>query len=262
MEEKVCEESSMYAAGGTHVGLVRSQNQDNYFLCPTQIGPLPNLFIVADGMGGHKAGDIASKVAVDTFVEGVRNYNSDVLIGSDFYSDLMVSELHVAGKKILEMSESNEDFDGMGTTFSACVVTEDKIYMAHIGDSRIYAISSDYQIKQLTKDHTLVNELLQEGKITAEEAKIHPRRNILTKVIGTTLPLGADCGNVMRLGVDSLLLCSDGLSNMVDEETLVNIVNGRGHVDHRIDYLIKKALERGGLDNITAVLVELTPRSS
>ena len=246
----------MYAAGITDVGVTRSQNQDSIFVCNKSIGPFPNLFIVADGMGGHKAGDVASGLAVEKFSGYIRDFAAQDFIQPENYLDLLVSAAQHAGNAVVAKADSDESMSGMGTTLTACVITNDKIYITHIGDSRIYAVNQ-LGIKQLTHDHTFVEELLQAGRITEAEAREHPKRHVLTRVLGVSGAMEVD-GIVRELGdASAILLCSDGLSNMLDNDSMMKIINGLGYVEHRTRYLVDEANKKGGLDNISAILIDV-----
>ncbi|MCL2224976.1 MAG: Stp1/IreP family PP2C-type Ser/Thr phosphatase [Defluviitaleaceae bacterium] len=246
----------MYAAGLTDVGVTRSQNQDAIFVHNQPIGPLPNLFIVADGMGGHKAGDVASKLAVETFTEFIRKFPAQDFVQAENFLDLLVSAAQSAGKAVSTKAESDEAMSGMGTTLTACVITNEKVFIVHIGDSRAYIVNL-HGMRQLTTDHTFVNELLQTGRVSEEEAKSHPKRHVLTKVLGVPGVLEVD-GIVREIGdAAAILLCSDGLSNMLEEDSMMRIINGLGYVEHRTKYLIDEANKKGGTDNISAVLIDV-----
>jgi len=246
----------MYAAGLSDTGVTRSQNQDTIFVCNQPIGPLPNLFIVADGMGGHKAGDVASKLAVEKFSEFVREFPAQDFVQPENYLDLLVSAAQKSGDEVTKKAESDESMNGMGTTLTACVIVNEKVFIVHIGDSRAYTVNL-HGMKQLTTDHTFVNELVQKGKVSDEEAKIHPKRHVLTKVLGVPGFLEVD-GIVREISdAAAVLLCSDGLSNMLDEESMMKIINGLGYVEHRTKYLIDEANKRGGIDNISAILIDV-----
>jgi len=246
----------MYACGLSDTGLTRTKNQDEKFACKEPMGPFPNLFIVADGMGGHRAGEVASETAVTEFCNFIKNFPAQDFVQPENYLDLMVSAAQKAGEEVAKKAETDETMAGMGTTLTACVIANEKIFIAHIGDSRVYAVNL-HGMKQLTTDHTFVNELLQKGKITEEEAKAHPKRHVLTKALGVPGAVEVD-GIVRDIGdAAAILLCSDGLSNMLDEDSMMRIINGLGYVEHRAKYLIDEANKRGGLDNITAVLIDL-----
>jgi protein phosphatase len=248
----------MYAAGFTDVGITRSQNQDTILVWNKPLGPFPNLFIVADGMGGHKAGDVASRVAVAKFSEFVCDFAAQDFIQQDNYLDLMMSAAQHANEAIIKEAASDEAMSGMGTTLTAAVITDDKIFISHIGDSRVYAVNQQ-GIKQLTSDHTFVEELLQTGRVSEEEARVHPRRHVLTRVLGIEKNGNfAVDGIVKELGdATAILLCSDGLSNMLDNDSMMRIINGLGYVEHRARYLIDEANKKGGTDNISAVLIDI-----
>ncbi|MDR0272872.1 MAG: Stp1/IreP family PP2C-type Ser/Thr phosphatase [Clostridiales bacterium] len=246
----------MHAAGFTDVGVTRSQNQDAIFVCDKQIGPFPNLFIVADGMGGHKAGDVASGTAVEKFSGFVRDFAAQDFIQPENYLDLLVSAAQHAGEAIISKAKSDKSMQGMGTTLTACVIDNGKIFITHIGDSRAYAINQ-LAMKQLTTDHTFVEELLQTGRVSEEEARTHPKRHVLTRVLGVSDNMVVD-GIVREIGdAAAVLLCSDGLTNMLDNESIMKIVNGLGYVEHRTRYLIDEANKKGGIDNISAILIDI-----
>lgn len=246
----------MYAAGITDVGVTRSQNQDAIFVCNQQIGPFPNLFIVADGMGGHKAGDVASSLAVEKFSGFVRDFAAQDFIGHEDYIDLLVSAAQHAGAEVKKKAASDESMDGMGTTFTACVITNEKIFIVHIGDSRAYAVNL-LGMKQLTTDHTFAQELVQTGRLSEEEAEKHPKRHVLTKVLGVPGSCEVD-GLIREIGdANAILLCSDGLSNVLDQDSMMKIINGLGYVEHRTRYLIDEANKKGSPDNVSAVLIDV-----
>jgi len=246
----------MYVSGLTDVGKNRNQNQDAIYFSADAIGPLPNLFIVADGMGGHNAGDVASTKAVQFVTEYVHDFKAAEFVLSDNYLDLLVSAVQYANKKVCEMAESNPNMQGMGTTLTACVVTNEKIILAHVGDSRAYSVSLD-KITQLTADHSYVGNMVQSGQITAEEALTHPNRHMITRVLGMPESFEVD-GIVLPIGdTASILLCSDGLTNMIDDNGIKQIVDGTGFVEDRVKFLVEEANMRGGLDNISVVLVDV-----
>ena len=246
----------MHAAGLTHKGQVREQNQDTIFVTNTAFGPLPNLFIVADGMGGHNAGEVASLQAVTLMTEYIRTYTPSEFITPDNYLDLLVTAVQDVNTKLANMAKNDKKLSGMGTTLTACVITDEKMIFVHIGDSRAYAIAKD-AITKLTSDHSWVEQMVQSGQMTAEEALTHPKRNVITKVLGTQGPLEVD-GLVLPIGETiTVLLCSDGLSNMLDDNKMKNIINGVGFAEHRVQFLIEDANSQGGHDNISAILIDI-----
>jgi len=247
----------MYAAGLTDIGRVREQNQDRVFCSPEPFGPLPNLFIVADGMGGHNAGEVASMEAINHMTDYLRNYNMPHLVQPDNYLDLLVTAIQIANKAVCRMAATKKQYKGMGTTMTACVVTDEKLILAHVGDSRAYAISPS-AITKLTTDHTYVSQMLNSGQITAEEAENHPQRHVITRVLGVEHPPFEVDGLVLPLGdTATVLLCSDGLSNMMDDQKIKEIAECVGFVEHRTRFLIDEANERGGHDNISAILIDV-----
>ncbi|MCL2372680.1 MAG: Stp1/IreP family PP2C-type Ser/Thr phosphatase [Defluviitaleaceae bacterium] len=246
----------MYVAGITDVGVVREQNQDMIFYKNGWVGPLPNLFVVADGMGGHNAGDVASSRAVEAFCQYIEGYSIAQLVQPTDYLDLLVTAAQKANADVYNASSTNPALHGMGTTFTACVIEGGRAFTVHVGDSRLYKIDSD-KITQLTRDHTFVEAMIQAGQLTEEEAKNHPKRHMLTQVLGTKPTVEMD-GHVFELaGVESLLLCSDGLSNMIDDEGLKAIIKRDGIVDHRTMTLLDEANARGGTDNISVILIDI-----
>jgi len=249
----------MYVAGLTDIGRNRSQNQDAIFFTSMPIGPLPNLFIVADGMGGHSAGEVASTKAVEFIAEYVRDFKAAEFVQPDNYLDLLVTAVQGANTKVCEMAKTNPEMQDMGTTLTACIITDEKIVLAHVGDSRAYSITKD-EITQLTADHSYVESMVKTGQITAEEALTHPDRHMITRVLGMPELFEVD-GAVKPIGdTVSVLLCSDGLTNMLDDQKIKSIVSGAGFIEHRVKFLIEEANACGGLDNISAVLIDINKK--
>jgi protein phosphatase len=250
----------MKSHGLTDKGVTRGQNQDSIFFSDTPVGPLPNLYIVADGMGGHNAGEVASGLAVQLIPDFLREYPLTELIQPDNFLDLLVTAVQHAGKSIVEMAENEPEKKGMGTTLTACCINSRRMLVAHIGDSRAYAVSPT-KITRLTQDHTYVDELLQSGKISAEEAATHPKKHVLTRVLGAPGRCDVD-GLVVELGnsITSILLCSDGLTNMCDDKSLLKMTNVFAPAEERTEPMIQAANAAGGLDNISVVLIDLVGR--
>jgi len=227
------------------IGLVRGNNEDSYICEP------PQLFVVADGMGGHVAGEIASKLAATT----VSRYIGDNT-GVANYEELLKQAINQANTAIYQLSQSKEDFNGMGTTVTAVYVVDDRIYWGHVGDSRLYLLRNR-ELSQITNDHSLVWELVQSGNITREEAQIHPKRNMLTRAVGTSCLIKIDTGVIAWEPGDYILLCTDGLTNMVNEQEIYNqIENKQGDFESILEQLIAQAKNAGGFDNITAILLK------
>jgi len=242
----------MQAIGRTDVGRVREHNEDTIFFSTDPVGSLPNLFIVADGMGGHNAGEVASAKAVEYCYAFLRSYPkklSDIL-------DILIAATHQANRDVFELSISNPAYNGMGTTFTACCIIDNILSISHIGDSRLY-IFNDGQIHQLTKDQTMVQDLIDAGSITPDEARNHPRRNMLTRVLGCDPHTKADGSSYDLQGVGSILLCSDGLTDMLTNSEINKIVNKKSSTQNRVEALINAANDSGGVDNISAMIIDL-----
>ncbi len=237
----------MKVAGITDVGRVRANNEDSIFFSSEPVGSLPNLFIMADGMGGHNAGEVASSLATLLFKKYIEEHESTETL------DLLVEALLFANAKVFEDSIQNAAHFGMGTTLSACVVS-DKLYIVHIGDSRIYLLS-DGILKQLSIDHSFVNEMVRNGQLTESEAKNHQKKNILIKVLGTDSKVDADAFSHPVKAGDRILLCSDGLTDMLEDEDIAEILVSSHDCEVLTRTLVDKANDRGGNDNISAIVV-------
>ena len=244
----------MNAVGVTDIGASRSQNQDTISVLKQKVGPLPNLYIVADGLGGHKAGDTASNMAATSICDYIANSPEATRFEDGL--DVLVNAITKAGTDIFAAAEADEELKGMGTTATLCTVGTDKAIIAHIGDSRAYSISSE-KIIRLTHDHTYVDELLRAGKISEDEARIHPKRHIITRALGTQKDCEVDGIIADLTGVSILLLCSDGLSNMIEDARLMQISNGEGTLEERAKIMIDEANANGGHDNISVILIDV-----
>ena len=236
----------MEVSSATSVGRIRPLNEDSYFVSePDQSGTV--LAIVADGMGGHNAGEVASGKAVGIV-------QKDVLgkCGKNA-KDVLVKAVNDANREIYEMSVNARNLSGMGTTMTACVAEEHNVTAVQVGDSRLYLIRGE-KITQITKDHSLVEMLLENGKITKEEARRHPQKNIITRAVGTDKTVEADIYEFRAEAGDVILLCSDGLSNeMADQEMLFEVVHGLSKSDC-CQRLLHIAKNRGAPDNVTVTL--------
>ncbi|MBQ9119116.1 MAG: Stp1/IreP family PP2C-type Ser/Thr phosphatase [Lachnospiraceae bacterium] len=233
----------------TDIGQKRSMNQDYIYGATEPTGILPNLFIVADGMGGHNAGDFASRFAVEEFVREVREKNRKTVISTVEHAIAQVNE------KLLDEAEKRPELAGMGTTFVVAVLTEREMYVANIGDSRLYVINKE-QIRQITQDHSLVEEMIRRGEIEREAARFHPNKNVITRALGVNVDVVPDFFEVALTEEDTVLLCSDGLSNMVGDEEIRAVVLDAGEdLDEAGKRLLQLANENGGRDNISIVLV-------
>ncbi len=232
----------------TDVGKKRELNQDYIYTSEMPVGNLPNLFIVADGMGGHKAGDYASRYTVETMLEDIsKSGETDPRV-------LLKHAIECANDFVHEKATQNPDMSGMGTTVVAAVCMEDEMLVANVGDSRLYLIND--AIKQITVDHSLVEEMIRIGGLDRDAARTHPDKNIITRAVGVKEKVEIDFFRVALLRDDTILLCSDGLSNMVEDEQIRLIVNGQRDIVEKTEELIKAANENGGTDNISVVLIE------
>lgn len=238
----------MISYGQTDVGLKRQINQDSIYVSDEKIGKLPNLYIVADGMGGHKAGDIASKSCVNTFVDFVSKTDMTDPV------NIIDAGIQIANDEVFEMANSNLDYVGMGTTFVVATVIGNKVYIANVGDSRLYLIGKD--IIQITRDHSLVEEMVNIGELQRNEARTHTKKNIITRAVGVEENVVADIFQIEIAKGDKLLLCSDGLCNMVEDYDIKKVVATSESLEHAVGTLVDKANLNGGKDNISVVLVE------
>ncbi|MCM1178803.1 MAG: Stp1/IreP family PP2C-type Ser/Thr phosphatase [Clostridium sp.] len=238
----------MISYGKTDIGMIRSMNQDSIFFSDKRIGNLPNLYIVADGMGGHKAGDYASAHAVEWFVEYVKRcqYQNPITI--------LKTGIAKVNDMLLEQSAAHEELKGMGTTFVTAVLLPDKMYVANIGDSRLYVMGEE--VKQITLDHSLVEELIRTGQLDRRKVRFHPEKNIITRALGTSNEAIPDFFEIQLEENEKVLLCTDGLTNMVEDDEIRDIVMQKAFVDKICDRLIERANYYGGKDNIGVVVVE------
>ena len=232
----------------TDVGVVRDNNQDFVWSSEEPVGMLPNLFIVADGMGGHKAGDFASRFCVEEFVGRVRESRDKTMIS------MIERAVRETNEQLILQARNNSNLDGMGTTFVMASVLEDSILIANIGDSRLYIIDSG--IEQITMDHSLVAEMVRNGDINEEAARIHPNKNIVTRALSTNAVVVPDFFEVGRKKDMAVLLCSDGLFSMISDEEIASIVReNKGNPESACRELVHRANENGGKDNISVVLI-------
>ncbi|MDO5714259.1 MAG: Stp1/IreP family PP2C-type Ser/Thr phosphatase [Tissierellia bacterium] len=231
--------------GLTDVGKVRKNNEDAYFI-PERDEPF---FLLADGMGGHLAGEMASSLAISLISEELRNISKN-RIKTNIYN-----AIEKANNVIYQESLSNPDYHGMGTTLSLLYVGKGKIYYSNIGDSRIY-LFKDNNLIQLTRDDSFVNYLLDVGEITEEEAKNHPRKNVLTKALGTSEIFDVKVHEKVSEKGEKFLICSDGLTSMVSFERIREIIKDYS-IEEAANLLLKEALDKGGCDNITLLLITL-----
>ncbi|MCR5146298.1 MAG: Stp1/IreP family PP2C-type Ser/Thr phosphatase [Clostridia bacterium] len=240
----------MRAFGKTDIGKLRDMNQDSFYISSPE--DKVQLFIVADGMGGYKGGEIASKLAVETSRKYIIN-NFD-LIEHDRESilNLIKSAIEYANFVVFEKAKEIPELANMGTTIDVCLVIQNKVYIGHVGDSRVYRKRKDF-FRKLTTDHSYVQKLVSDGTITKEEAYNHPKKNMLIKALGCSTFVEPDVTVKGFLKDDILLMCSDGLTNMVKDDEIARII-GEDPIN-ACNKLVDKANDNGGIDNITAVII-------
>lgn len=238
----------MKSYGITDIGKKRKINQDYLFFSDEPVGCFPNLYIVADGMGGHKAGDKASSYSVKRFVELAGKAEKEV--------PFLVMEklLDQVNREVYQLSQKEEKYEGMGTTFVATTVVDQVVYVMNVGDSRLYYY--DGSLRQVTMDHSLVEELVRAGELGRMESRHHPQKNIITKAVGVADEIQPDFFMLDMGKGQKILLCSDGLSNMVDDDKLEEIMAESGEVEELAKKCIEEALFYGGLDNIAVVIAQ------
>lgn len=242
-------------------GMVREINEDSFNVIAGKPGQ-PSTFIIADGMGGHNSGEVASKMAVD-FISNYL-YQSPELISlekADSYDSKIpeaIKELILrANAEIFSKAQQYPENFGMGTTLIVAVLFENNLYIGHVGDSRLYLISGE-RIERITTDHSFIEELIKNGSLKREEAVKHPKKNLITRAIGCSDELEVDT-YVRRLNNDDILvLCTDGLTNMLDEEEIKDVVLGYENPEEACHELIRRANEKGGEDNITVIIAKNT----
>ncbi len=233
----------------THIGRRREMNQDYLFTSETAVGNLPNLFLVADGMGGHAAGDYASRFTVEKMVEHIRESAQREPV-------MLMKEAALLANRLLAAAAYNDPGKmGMGTTIVAASVVDGRLYTANVGDSRLYVINRE-KIIQVTRDHSLVEEMVRLGEMDREEAKDHPDKNIITRAIGVMPEVSVDFFETQLDAGDSVLICTDGLTNMVEDKEIKRIVLSQRDIVEKVEKLVETANENGGRDNITVVLIE------
>ena len=239
----------MRVFSATDIGQKRHMNQDFIFTSEEPVGNLPNLFVVADGMGGHNAGDFASRYGVSVLVESVRrdkNFNP---------VKVMRNAIEAANREVFSQSRNDPSMAGMGTTMVVCTVVGGYAYIANVGDSRLYLAGSE-SMTQITQDHSLIAEMVRLGELTPEEGRNHPDKNIITRAVGTNEEVKIDFFDVKLETGDQILMCSDGLSNMVEDQRIFEILKGEDTKADKAQVLVDEANANGGRDNIAVIVVE------
>lgn len=232
----------------TDTGVLRTMNQDYCFSSDYPVGNLPNLYIVCDGMGGHRAGEYASRYTVERIVAHISRSRSENPIR------ILKDAIQKANEILVIESKGDEEKQGMGTTVVAATIIDHRLYVANVGDSRLYVIGET--IKQITKDHSYVEEMVRMGKVAPEDARTHEKKNVITRAVGATEKVKTDFFEVDLEDKDTVLLCTDGLSNMVTDERISEIVLSSVHTEDIARKLVDEANKNGGQDNITAVVLK------
>ena len=240
----------MEAFAFTDIGKVRDMNQDSYYISSGEDGI--KLYIVADGMGGYKGGEVASKLAIESAKNYIYNNFAETKKEKENILNLIKNAIEYANMVVYEKSKEVEALNGMGTTIDVCLIHSNKLYIGHVGDSRIYRQRKEF-FRKLTTDHSYVEQLIKEGSITKEEAYNHPKKNMLTKALGCTAFVEPDVMVKGFLKDDVVLMCTDGLTNMLRDNEISEIIKQNPKEACRA--LVNRANERGGYDNITAVII-------
>ncbi len=233
----------------TDVGLARRENQDYGYASCDPIGNLPNLFVVADGMGGHNAGDFASRCAVTVLVDSVKKDMSFNPI------KIIRHAIETANEQIYQQAQKDPSMRGMGTTLVVATIVGHYAYVANVGDSRLY-LSDEHEVTQITRDHSFIEEMVRRGEISKEEARFHPDKNIITRAVGTGPFVEIDFFDVELEEGCRILMCSDGLSNMVGDDQMHEILCSSPEIGEAAQILVHTANENGGRDNISVVIIE------
>lgn len=231
------------------VGIKRSMNQDAVFVSDEKIGALPNLYIVADGMGGEKAGDYASKRCVEVVLDEVRHSKTSSPV------EVFEQAIQAANNLIYLEAKSDPLKNGMGTTFVAACIVEDHLFVANVGDSRLYVANSS-KLTQVTKDHSVVAELVRTGELKEEEARNDKRKNMITRAVGAEKTVTADYFDVNLKGHERILLCSDGLTNMVEDKDIYSVLVSSDTIKNKATRLVELANNNGGKDNVSAIVID------
>ncbi len=238
----------MRALSKTDTGRRRRMNQDYVFLSETPVGALPNLLILADGMGGHNAGDYASRYTVETIVDSVKESREHAPIA------IIKKAIQSANQAVLAKAQMDIDLEGMGTTVVVATVIGNELCVANVGDSRLYLASDS--LEQITKDHSYVQEMVRRGEISPEAARVHPDRNIITRAIGGGKGVAIDFFEVELREGDQILMCSDGLTDMLEDWEIFGIIKRHRDLPSVLEELVDQANQQGGNDNITVIMTE------
>lgn len=239
----------MQACAMTDVGRIRTHNQDFIYSSSEPVGSLPNLFIVADGMGGHKAGDYASRFVVEHLTDYVRQAKGGEVV------PMLKEGIRDINRQLYSCSVNSEELSGMGTTLVAATVVGKTLYVANVGDSRLYLLR-DHVVSQVTRDHSYVEEMVALGQMVRGSKDYQEKKNIITRAMGADEEIHADFFSLELKPGDYFLMCSDGLSNMVSEDEMGWLIYEDNALEAKVTNLIAAANDHGGKDNIAAILVE------
>lgn len=232
----------------TDIGRLRSLNQDSMFATEEAVGPLPNLFVVADGMGGHNAGEYASAQAVRLMTQYICAHESEQPAA------VLERGIEEANARLYREASEDASKSGMGTTVVAATVMEGHLLVANVGDSRLYVVKSG-RLRQMTRDHSVVEEMVRMGKITEEEALHHPKKRMITRAVGAEEDVRVDLFDFPTDGVEEILLCTDGLTNMVTDKEIEEILLSGQDARRQAEHLVAAANQGGGRDNITVIVI-------
>lgn len=233
------------------IGKARNMNQDNYYI-PQEDDKI-QLFVLADGMGGYNGGEIASSLAVQSVIIYVKEHFSSIQLNKESILAFIKQTIEYANQVVYNKSKAEEELSEMGTTLEVCIIYNNKVFIGHVGDSRVYRIRKQF-IRQLTIDHSYVEKLVRDGTITRQESYTHPKKNMLTKALGCDESIQPDVMVKGFLKDDILLMCSDGLTNLVSENEIYGLVVT--NTKTAVDNLIQRANDNGGLDNITVIIID------
>ena len=242
----------MEAFSITDIGEKRRVNQDYVFCEVNPVGQLPNLFIVADGMGGHNAGDYASRFCVEYFTQKIRSGKNSSPI------PLIETSIKETNEVLRSKAEEKTELEGMGTTFVVATIFDRTMYVANIGDSRLYVIGKE--IKQITEDHSLVEAMVKTGELNRDQARVHPNKNIITRALGANETVEPDFFEASLEEKDIVLMCSDGLTNMLEDKLIEKIVRENDNPEIAAETLVREANKNGGKDNIAIIIISLKKR--
>ena len=240
----------MRAFAKTDVGKQRETNEDYYYI--SDVNDDIKVFILADGMGGYNGGEIASRLATTSALSYIKSNFENTPKDKDDILNLVKSAMEYANMVVYEKSKNEQELSEMGTTLEVCLIYNNKVYIGHVGDSRTYRIRKDF-IRKLTHDHSYVQKLVKDGTITEEEAENHPKKNMLMKALGCTAFVEPDVTVKGFIKDDIILMCSDGLTNMLSDEEIFEIIKTQGTLS--ADKLIEEANNKGGYDNVTAIVI-------